>query len=75
MVYIILGPDSFRSSYFVAQENIIPITSKDNSSYIIKHRNLNNYFLGYDPSTKSYRISHLLRYCFPYNSTHSSIPK
>lgn len=72
----ICGISAYRHSYLVAQENIMLIDSKDNNQYIIEHINMNKYFVGFDPYTKSYRVPHMLRYCYPYNSSVlSSIPK
>jgi len=56
--------------YPVAQEHLEISTTRSQ----IRHKRINEYFLGYDKSTCLYRLPHKLRYCFPNNSAFSSLP-
>lgn len=56
--------------YPVAQEHLEISTTRSQ----IKHKRINEYFLGYDKNTRLYRLPHKLRYCFPNNSVFSSLP-
>lgn len=56
--------------YPVAQEHLEITTSRSQ----IRHKQINDYFLGYDINTRMYRLPHKLRYCFPNNSAFSSLP-
>lgn len=56
--------------YPVAQEHLEISTSRSQ----IRHKLINEYFLGYDKNTRLYRLPHKLRYCYPNNSAFSSLP-
>lgn len=59
-----LGPGAHRPYFYVAQENI-EIIHDPVEIVSINHRNLNQYFLGFNHETGRFRLPHQLKYCFP----------
>jgi len=84
-----LGQGAFRTSFYVAQENLIPcqqphsqhsqtqvLSSKikeTNPAPPILHRDINMYFDRYDSNTKKFIATTKLRFCFPTSPSQTNI--
>ena len=59
----LLGDDTFRSFYIVAQENLELVTNPAES--VICHPYMMTLFYGYNFATGTFNVPHMYRYCFP----------
>jgi hemimethylated DNA binding protein len=67
-----LGPGSHRPYFYVAQENI-ELLHDPVEMVSISHRNIGQYFLGWDHERSRFRLPHQLKYCFP--AGHHALPE
>jgi hypothetical protein len=62
----IFGPDTYRSHFYAAQDNlelVVPGVG-DEESLHVTHRNMREFFLGFDRQKGIYTPKHVLTYCF-----------
>jgi hypothetical protein len=62
-VQIFLGPGQFRTSFYVAQDNLEPIANRDDAQ--LSHRHISFFFQGYDREQGRYKAGPRLKFCFP----------
>jgi len=68
-----MGPNTFRSSYYCAQENLELVGARTKGDdVLIRHRHISLYFSGFDATLGRYRVPHKLRFCFPHESEDES---
>jgi tetratricopeptide (TPR) repeat protein len=68
-----VGEGAYRPYFYVAQANLEPLSPPPSNpdstlpSYFVNHRNIARFFNGYDLERQRYRVSHKLKYCFPFD--------
>jgi hemimethylated DNA binding protein len=63
-----IGANTFRSSYYCAQENLdaVGAQTRGGDDVLIRHRHVSLYFNGFDTTLGKYRVPPKLRFCFPH---------
>ena len=65
-----IGPNQFRNFFYAAQENLEVVDCIDDC--VLNHRDIGNYFIGYNVNIGRYIAPPKLRFCFPDNDKYES---